>query len=121
MSIVYLQGGVELLELKPVEFRRVYTLDNEMSLEYSHSDIVVCLENGERAMVEVVQGLLTAGKYVIRTRPTDLTFDFRLATQGTDCMSHLKKIIFMTNPDMPCGDYYCQKKLEPCAAAKCCL
>ena len=44
MSIVFLQGSVELLLLKPQEYRRVYTLDNELSLEYSHSDIVVCLK-----------------------------------------------------------------------------
>ena len=121
MSILFLQGGVELLEFKPSEFRRVYTLDNDFSLEYSHSDVVVCLENGERAMVEVVQGVLSAGQYVVKTCPTNLTFDFRLMTEGTDCMRQLKKIIFMTHPDLPCGDFYCQNKLQPSTSKKCCL
>ena len=119
MSLIFLKDSVELLELKPSEIRRVYTLDNVLAMEYSHSDIVVCLENGERAMVEIVQGLLTAGHYVVKTCPTDLTFDFRLTIQGTECMTHLKKIIFMTNPDLPCGDFYCQKKLKPCMDKKC--
>lgn len=121
MSVLFLQGGMELFEFKPSEFRRVYTLDNEVSLEYSHSDLVVCLENGERAMVEVVQGLLSAGQYVVKTCPTNLTFDFSLVSEGTDCMCQLKKIIFMTNPDLPCGDFYCQKKLQPSLDKKCCL
>lgn len=119
MSIVFLQGSVELLKLQPQEFRRVYTLDNKLSLEYSHSDIVVCLANGERAMVEIVQGLLSGGQYVVKTCPTNLTFDFRLTVQGTDCMTQLKKILFMTNPDLPCGDFYCQKRIEPRLVQEC--
>tara|TARA_B110000046_G_C12679028_1_gene267745 strand:- start:11 stop:376 length:366 start_codon:yes stop_codon:yes gene_type:complete len=121
MSIIFLQHGVELLEFNPSEFRRVYTLNNDLSLEYSHSDSVVCLKNGERAMVEIVQGLLPAGQYVVKTSPTDLVFDFRLVAEGTDCMSQLKKIIFMANPDLPCGDFYCQKRIEPCLAKECSL
>ena len=119
MSIVFLQGSVELLKLQPQEFRRVYTLDNKLSLEYSHSDIVVCLANGERAMVEIVQGLLSGGQYVVKTCPTNLTFDFRLTVQGTDCMNQLKKILFMTNPHLPCGDFYCQKRIEPRLVQEC--
>ena len=114
MSIIFLQDNNELLKLEPCEFRRVYTLvPEDMELKYSHSDIVVLLENGERAMVEIVQGMLNNGSYVIKTNPTDTTFDIRLTKSGSNCINWLKRIIFMTFPDLPTTDYYCQEKIRP--------
>jgi hypothetical protein len=113
MSILFFQDSIELLKLSPCEFRRVYTIGDEQELKYSHSDVVVVLENGERAMVEIVQGMLNNGTYVVRTSPTDITFDVRLTKSGAACVNWLKKIIFMTFPDMPTKDIYCQEIIRP--------
>jgi len=113
MSIIFCQGSVELLKLEPCEFRRVHTIGDEHELKYSHSDIVVLLENGERVMIEVVQGLLKNGTYIIKTSPTDITFDLKLTQSGAACMNWLKKIIFMAFPDLRCCDMYCQEIIRP--------
>ena len=113
MSIIFTQDSIELLKLKPHEFRRVYTIGDDQELKYSHSDVVVLLENGERAMVEVVQGMLNSGSYVIKTSPAAITFDIRLTKAGAACMNWLKKIIFMTFPDLPTTDLYCQEIIRP--------
>jgi hypothetical protein len=112
MSILFSADSVELLKLEPYEFRRIYTLDNSIDIKYSHTDVVVLLENGERAMLEIIQGLLPEGSFVIKTLPTNLTFQLHMAKSGVSSMDWLKKIIFMTFPDLPCGDFYCQKKLR---------
>ena len=114
MSIVFSKDGTELLKLIPSEFRRVYTIDieNNMELKYSHSDVVVLLENGSKAMIEICQGMLNSGSYVIKTEPCDVTFDIRLTKTGGSCMNWLKKIVFMTFPDLDCCDYYGNKEIE---------
>ena len=117
MSIIFLKDGTELLQLVPVEFQRVYTLrppDDETELPklgYSHSDIVVELENGSQAMVEICEGMLGNGSYVIKAQPTDTTFDIRITKSGS--MDSLKKIIFMTFPKLPTNDYYCENIIFP--------
>ena len=113
MSLLFLQDGVELLKLAPLEFRRVYTIGDEQELKYSHSDVVVALENGERSMVEIVQGMLSDGSYIIKSHPTDIAFDVRLSKSGAACINWLKKIIFMTFPDLPTKDIYCQEIIRP--------
>ena len=105
MSIIFTQDSIELLKLKPHEFRRVYTIGDDQELKYSHSDVVVLLEN--------VQGMLNNGSYVIKTSPTAITFDIRLTKAGAACMNWLKKIIFMTFPDLPTTDLYCQEIIRP--------
>ena len=114
MSILFSQDGTELLKLIPSEFRRVYTIDidNNMELKYSHSDVVCLLENGSKAMIEVCQGMLNSGTYVIKTLPTNVTFDIHLTKTGGSCMNWLKKIVFMTFPDLDCCDYYGNKEIE---------
>jgi hypothetical protein len=114
-----MQGATELLVLRPIEFRRVYTLniedgndESDIPLKYSHSDIVVSLENGERAMVEIVQGLLQNGSYIVKCLPTDMTFDFRHTQKGLESMNWLKRIVFMNFPDLNTADYYGQDKLR---------
>jgi hypothetical protein len=32
---------------------------------------------------------------------------------GEECMNWLKKIIYMTFPDLATNDYYCQKQMQP--------
>ena len=113
MSILFLKDGEELLKLFPSEFRRVYTLDSDRELKYSHSDITVLLENDSKAMIEICQGMLNNGNYVIKAQPTNVTFDFRLTKTGEECMNWLKKIIYMTFPDLATNDYYCQKQIKP--------
>ena len=116
MSFTILQDdGTELLKLCPVEFRRVYGLSleenaTEKRIQYSHSDCVCSLENGERVHVELVQGLLTDGQYTVKTSPTDLTFSFQLV--GAESISKLKKIIFMAFPDLPTVDVYLNSTLH---------
>jgi exonuclease VII small subunit len=111
MSFTILQDGNELLKLCPKEFRRVYNLSFEENtttkmIKYLHSDCVCELENGERVHVETVQGLLEDGMYVVKTCPTNLTFPFRLEKKGVESISYLKKIIFMTFPDLPTNDVF---------------
>ena len=113
MSIMFLDNNTELLKIEPHEFRRVYTLDESLELKYSHSDIVVLLENGERAMIEIVQGLLSNGSYVVKAKPTDTTYDVRLTKSGTSCMNWLKRIVFMTFPDLPTIDVYSGEIIRP--------
>jgi hypothetical protein len=113
MSILFTSDSVELLKLEPCEFRRIYTLERSLELQYSHTDVVVLLENKERAMLEIIQGLLPEGSFVVQTQPTDLTFHLHMAKSGISSMDWLKKIIFMNFPDLPCGDFYCQKRLQP--------
>ena len=113
MSVLFLRDSVELLKLEPQEFRRVYTIGDDHELKYSHSDIVVALDNGERSMVEIVQGMLNNGTYVVKTYPTNITFDLRLTKSGSTCVNWLKKIIFMTFPDLPTKDIYCQEIIRP--------
>jgi len=113
MSILFSSDGNELLKLEPIEFRRIHSLDNKLELTYSHTDVVVLLENGERAMLEIIQALLPESSFVIKTLPTNMTFHLHMAKSGTSSMDWLKKIIFMTFPELPCGDFYCQEKLRP--------
>ena len=113
MSLMFLENNTELLKIEPCEFRRVYTLDESLELKYSHSDIVVLLENGERGMIEIVQGMLNNGSYVIKTKPTDTTFDIRLTKSGSNCINWLKRIVFMTFPDLPTTDVYCLEVIRP--------
>ena len=110
MSIVILQDGTEVFRFCPVEFRRTYTLtfgeDGAKQIEYSHTDCICALDNKTLVHAEVVQGVLTDGTYVVKTLPTDLTFSFKLRQIGTASVSHLKKIIFMTFPNLPTKDVY---------------
>ena len=107
MSIIFRKDGVELLLLRPLEFRRVYTMDTEDGvnrMKYSHSDVIVEIENGNRAMLEIIQGLLPEGSYIVRCRET--AFDFTLSS-GKESMAYLKRLIFMTFPDLTTKDMYC--------------
>ena len=79
-------------------------------LEYSHTDCIVELENEARAMVEIIQFLLREGSYIVRTMPTDVSFDFKL-TKADKCMNYLKKMIFMSNPDIETKDIYLNEDL----------
>lgn len=118
MSFTILQDdGTEKLKLCPVEFRRVYTLSleenaTEKVVKYSHSDCLCTLGNGERVNVDIVQLLLGNGTYTVKTAPTDLTFSFRLKNNGVESIDYLKKIIFMTYPDLPVVDVYLNSKLH---------
>jgi len=116
MSIIVRKDGNEVLLLKPAEFRRVYTLrcteGGDSHVEYSHTDVVVELENGHRAMLEIIQGLLPNGSVIIKMMPTEATFGFELSTKGTKGMAYLKKLIFMTFPDLTTKDVYLNEDLE---------
>ena len=108
MSIIFRKDGVELLLVRPLEFRRVYSLEIEEGfnrMRYSHTDVVVELDNGTRSMLEIIQGLLPDGSYMVKTMPTDVTFDFQLSTR-TESMKRLKSIIFMTFPDLTTKNMY---------------
>ena len=44
--------------------------------------------------------------------PTEATFGFELSTKGTKGMAYLKKLIFMTFPDLTTKDVYLNEDLE---------
>ena len=102
MSIVIRKDGIELLLLKPIEFRRVYTLtfdEGDTRLEYSHSDLIVELDSGGPAMAEIIQSQLNAGEYVVKCMPTEATVGFKLSKNGTECMKYFKQFWYLqTSP-----------------------
>ena len=118
MSIIVRKNGATRMLVKPAEFRRVYTLsftEGDSQVVYSHTDVVVELENGSRAMLEIIQGQLHADRYIVEMLPTEASFDFTLFTGGDDgskCMQYLKKLIFMTFPDLHTKDVYLNEDLE---------
>jgi hypothetical protein len=118
MSITILQDGSELLKFQPKDFVRVYTLDIEKmeelpKIKYSHTDVIIQLDNESYAMIEVCQGLLNNGTYTIKTQPTDLTFILHMKKSGNGGIDWLKKIIFMTFPNLQIKDVYCNRKIKP--------
>ena len=118
MSISFVQDGTEKLKLQPILFRRVYTLETEEFestpfLKYSHTDVVVKLENESTAMIEICQGALGNGTYSVTSQPTGLTVDVHLTKSGTSCMNWLKKIVFMSFPNIITKDIYCNTEIRP--------
>ena len=114
MSVTFLQDGTELLKIYPQSFRRVYTLDldNDADLKYSHSDVVIKLDNDAQAMIEIVQAMLPDGNYSLKMMPTEVTFVLRHKQKGIECMNWLKKLIFMNFPDLETSDMYGNEKLR---------
>ena len=115
MSIFFNKDGTELMLIRPLEFRRVYTLEFSEAgetLKYTHSDVLIELENGESAMIEIVQAQLPLGRYHIKFLPTDCTFDFRLSKGGEESMLYLKKLVFMNYPNLKTRDVYLNTDLE---------
>ena len=108
------KDGVELLLLKPIEFRRIYTLNFDegiSQLSYSHSDILVELDSGAPAMIDVIQCQLNSGKYNLKFMPTQGTVEYKLSKNGPDCMKYLKRLVFMHFPDLPVRDLYLNEDL----------
>ena len=59
-------------------------------MEYSHSDVLIELENGAAAMLEIVQSQLNSGSYNLKFKPTETTIDYRLSKNGEESMKYLK-------------------------------
>jgi hypothetical protein len=116
MSIVIRKDGVELLLLKPIEFRRVYTLtfdeEGDTRLEYIHSDLIVELDSGAPAMVEIIQSQLNSGEYIVKCMPTETTVDFKLSKNSTECMKYFKELVFMNFPNLRTRDVYLNEDLK---------
>ena len=116
MSIVIRKDGVELLLLKPIEFRRVYTLtfneEGDTRLEYSHSDLIVELDSGAPAMAEIIQSQLNGGEYIVECMPTEATVGFKLSKNGTECMKYFKQLVFMNFPNLRTRDVYLNADLK---------
>ena len=115
MSIIFRKDGTELLLVRPKEFRRIYTLnfaEGERQLEYSHSDVLIELENGAAAMLEIVQSQLNSGSYNLKFKPTETTIDYRLSKNGEESMKYLKRLVFMNFPDLATRDVYLNVDLE---------
>ena len=114
MSITFSRDGNQLLNLRPLELRRVYSLNTEEdvpTLKYSHTDVIVLLDNDAKAMLDICNGLLEDGRYVLETQPTDQTFDVRL--RRSDSLNRLKRIITMAFPSLLTRDYYGAKLIKP--------
>ena len=107
MSIIFRRDGAEVLLLTPICFRRMYTLADGKgaALNYSHSDVVVALENEKRAMLEIVQGLLPKARYMVKMMPTEAVFVFDLGN-GKESLRHLKELVFWNFPDLKTRDMY---------------
>ena len=115
MSIVIRKDGVELLLLKPIEFRRVYTLnfdEGDTRLEYSHSDLIVELDSGAPAMAEIIQSQLNTGEYIVECMPTEATVGFKLSKNGTECMEYFKRLVFVNFPNLRTRDVYLNADLK---------
>lgn len=116
MSIVIRKDGVELLLLKPIEFRRVYTLtfneEGDTRLKYIHSDLVVELDSGAPAMVEIIQSQLNSGEYIVKCMPTEAAVDFKLSKNSTECMKYFKQLVFMNFPNLRTRDMYLNEDLK---------
>ena len=59
-------------------------------------------------MVEVVQGLLNNGNYIMKILPADITIALKLTKHGNDCITWLKKVIFMSFPDLRLANSRCR-------------
>ena len=116
MSIAIQKGCIELLLLKPIEFRRVYTLifdeGDTPRLEYSHSDLIVELDSGAPAMAEIIQSQLNSGEYIVKCMPTEATVDFKLSKNSTECMKYFKQLVFFNFPNIRTRDVYLNADLK---------
>ena len=114
MSITFKQGSDQMLVLAPVEFKRIYTRvfagNGPGTLEYSHSDCVVTLANDSRANIEVIQETMPAGNYTVHAMPSDLSFEVKI-TSETECITRLKRLIWLCYPDLLSLDTYLNRSL----------
>jgi len=112
MSIIFSKGNIELLLLRPLQFKRVHIMNLASGeLEYSHTDCVVELENGSHAMIEIAQEMLKTGTYILKTMPTEATFNFKLS-RSEESIGYLKKIVFMAFPEIKTSDVYLNNDLR---------
>ena len=113
MSIILRKDGTELLIVRPIEFRRIYTLDDTEggALKYSHSDCIVELENGSHAHLQIIQEILASGTYNVKAMPTNVTMDFTVC-KDKDSINGLKTLIFQAFPDICCRDVYLNRDIR---------
>lgn len=116
LILLFCHNGIEVFRCSPVEFRRVHTLNLaaeqwQQSLVYSHSDLVVTMANGQNVMIEIIQGLLKNSSYVMKIQPKDLSFDVVIEQDSTQCVNWVKKLVFMSCPDLTVKDMYCGKTI----------
>tara|TARA_B100001063_G_C16445135_1_gene395521 strand:+ start:90 stop:485 length:396 start_codon:yes stop_codon:yes gene_type:complete len=101
-----------LFACTPVEFRRIHALcPTTLALEYSHTDLVVRLENGTQVMLEIVQCLLRNGRYEIKM--AGHTFPLQFSQRTAECMHWTKKLVFACFPDIRVCDMYGGQPLSP--------
>lgn len=106
------QGQNIVFRCTPSVFRRVHVLcPNTLELKYSHTDLVVAVENGSDAMIEIVQGSLRSGNYKIKM--SGHTFNLHFSQQDAECINWIKKLVFACYPYLPVCDMYGNNVLRP--------
>ena len=113
MSIILRQDGLELLIVRPIEFRRIYTLDDKGggALKYNNSDCIVALENESNVHLEIIQEILEEGDYTVKVMPTNIITNFTLCKDKVS-MDKLKTLIFQTFPDIRTRNVYLNRDIK---------
>lgn len=106
-------GNDVLFRCTPLRFRRIHCLcpSATTELQYSHTDLVVRMENGEEAMVEIIQGLLPSGQYQLKMREN--VFGLAFSQNSPECINWIKKLVFACWPDIPVCDMYGGNVIQP--------
>jgi hypothetical protein len=108
------QHGEVLFSSTPIMFRRIHKLcPNTLTLEYSHSDLVVRLSNENDVLIEVIQGMLANGLYELKM--VGHSFPLQFSQSTPECINWCKKLIFTCFPDLPVCDMFAGSVLVPSA------
>ena len=114
MSIILRQDGLELLIVRPIEFRRIYTLDDTKgggALKYNNSDCIVALENESNVHLEIIQEILEEGDYTVKVMPANIITNFELCKDKVS-MDKLKTLIFQAFPDICTRNVYLNRDIK---------
>lgn len=108
----FVQNGQVVFTCTPVIFRRVHCLcPNSLELRYSHTDLVVLLEDESEVMLEIIQGILTSSTYQVKI--AGHTFPLQFSQRTTECINWIKKMVFACYPDLPVCDMYAGNVMTP--------
>ena len=107
-----LKNNIVVFSCTPLMFRRVHTLcPNMLTLEYSHSDLIVRLSNEQEALIEITQGLLSNGLYELRM--IGHSFPLQFSQSSPECVNWCKKLVFACFPDLTVCDVFAGSVLQP--------
>jgi len=106
------KNGSVVFSCTPVMFRRVHSLcPNTRTLEYSHSDLIIRLENEQEALIEITQGLLANGLYELQM--IGHSFPLQFSQSSPECVNWCKKLVFACFPELEVCDMFAGSILQP--------